>query len=92
MGFAASAVRFTGKTKLPVSKSVRGSDAVRNFCAVCSSLVFGGIVGRDTEHAIYAGSLDNPSHFRPTIAIMNRSRPDWVPLPPGLTVFESMPG
>ena len=92
MGFAASAIRFTGETKRTVSKSLRGTDAVRNFCAVCSSLVFGGIVGQDTDHTVYAGSLDDPSHFRPTIAIMNRSRPDWVPLPPGLTVFDAMPG
>jgi hypothetical protein len=92
MGFAAEAIRFTGETKLTVSKSLRGSDAVRNYCTVCSSLVFGGIVGQDTAHTVYAGSLDDPSHFRPTIAIMNRSRPDWVPLPPGLKVFEGMPG
>ncbi len=30
--------------------------------------------------------------FRPAIAIFNRDRPEWAPLPPGLTVFETMPG
>ncbi len=92
MGFEASAIRFTGETRLTISKSLRGTDAVRNYCAVCSSLVFGGIVGADIAHTVYAGSLDDPGNFRPTIAIMNRSRPAWVPLPPGLTVFEAMPG
>ena len=32
------------------------------------------------------------SLFVPTIAIFNRDRPDWALVPPGLTVFETMPG
>jgi hypothetical protein len=43
------------------------------------------------SHTIYAGSLDDPARFHPTIAIFARDRPAWVPLPPGLTVFETMP-
>jgi hypothetical protein len=30
--------------------------------------------------------------FRPAIAIFDRDRPEWAALPPGLTLFESMPG
>jgi hypothetical protein len=92
MGFAADKVRFTGKTVQFASKSLRGGDALRNSCSVCGGLVFGGIVGKDDSHTIYAGSLDNPSRFRPAIVIFNRDRPDWVTLPPGLKVFETMPG
>ncbi|MFX8601233.1 GFA family protein, partial [Acinetobacter baumannii] len=68
------------------------SEAVRNFCPACGGLVFGGVVGEDLSHTIYAGSLDDPSAFKPTIAIFARDRPHWAPLPPGLTVFETMPG
>jgi hypothetical protein len=53
--------------------------------------VFGGIVGRDSEHTIYAGSLDEPALFHPTIALFSRDKPHWVPMPAGLTVFETMP-
>jgi hypothetical protein len=92
MGFAANKVRFTGKTVQFATRSWRGGDAVRNSCSVCGGLVFGGIVGVDDSHTIYAGSLDDPSHFRPAMVIFNRHRPAWVALPPGLKVFETMPG
>jgi len=92
MGFAAEALRFTGETRQHVTRSIRGSDAVRNFCPLCGGPVFGGVVGTDTSHTIYAGSLDDPSQFRPTIAIFARDRPDWVAMPAGLTVYETMPG
>ena len=91
MGFAASAVRFTGATDRSVATSLRGSDAVRNFCPVCHGLVFGGIVGEDVQHTIYAGTLDDPALFKPQIAIFGRERPPWALLPAGITVFETMP-
>jgi len=91
MGFAASAVRFTGKSQTYTCKSASGGDAVRNSCPVCGGLVFGGIVGQDEMHTIYAGSLDDASLFKPAIAIFTRSRPAWAPLPPELTAFEAMP-
>ena len=90
MGFPASAVRFSGATRQYTSTALRG-EATRNFCPTCGGLVFGGIVGQTDSHTIYAGSLDDPSAFRPTMAIFNRDRPAWAPLPPGLTVFETMP-
>ena len=91
MGFSSTAVRFRGQTRQFRSPSFRGGEAVRNFCAQCGSLVFGGEVGQVQSHTIYAGSLDDPSVFRPTIAIFGCERPAWVVLPPGLTVFDRMP-
>ncbi|MDB5483822.1 MAG: Gfa-like protein [Caulobacteraceae bacterium] len=91
MGFAADTVSFTGEIRQAVSRAYRGGESVRNFCPTCGGLVFGGIVGVDTSHTIYAGSLDDPSLFKPQMAIFDRDRPDWVPMPPGLTVFETMP-
>jgi hypothetical protein len=91
MGFSSSAVRFSGETRKFVSKSARGSDAVRNSCPICSSLVFGGEIGKTDSFTIYAGSLDDPSLFRPTIAIFARGRPSWAMIPPDLAVFDGMP-
>ncbi|MEJ0065911.1 MAG: GFA family protein [Caulobacteraceae bacterium] len=91
MGFAASVLTFTGPTRQFTSKAANGGDATRNFCPTCGGLVFGGIVGQSDSHTVYAGSLDDPAAFRPTMAIFNRDRPDWAPLPAGLTVFETMP-
>ncbi len=92
MSFAAGAVRFSGPAQQSRSQSFRGREAVRNFCSQCGGLVFGGEVGKDDSHTIYAGSLDDPSVFRPTMAIFTRDRPDWVVLPPGLRLFETLPG
>jgi hypothetical protein len=91
MGFASSAVRVSGQTRAFRSKSAKGTDAVRNFCPTCSSLVLGGEVGKDAEITIYAGSLDDPSSFRPTIAIFTRGRPAWAVIPPQLKMFETTP-
>jgi len=91
MGFAAEAVTFSGQTQTFASPAYRGGDAVRNFCPTCGSLVFGGIVGQHTQHTIYAGSLDDPSGFKPQIAIFARDCPPWATIPPQLTAFETMP-
>ena len=90
MSFPASAVRFSCPARPFGSQALRGV-ATRNFCPTCGGLVFGGVVGESDTHTIYAGSLDDASRFRPTMAIFNRSRPAWAPLPPGLDVFETMP-
>ncbi|QXQ05246.1 GFA family protein [Sphingosinicellaceae bacterium] len=92
MGFSASAVTFTGSTLQFGSLGRSGGPAVRNSCPTCGSLVFGGIVGKDASHTIYAGSLDDPSEFVPEIAIFTEGRPEWAMLPPGLQAFPGMPG
>jgi hypothetical protein len=91
MGFAAAAVRFSGATRQHRATSARGTEAVRNFCPHCGGLVFGGEVGKDTSHTIYAGSLDDPSLFTPTVAIFTRGRPAWASIPPQLKVYETLP-
>ena len=91
MGFVSSAVRFSGESRPFVCKAAHGGDATRNFCPVCGGLVFGGERGISDSFTIYAGSLDDPSLFKPTIAIFTRSRPPWAILPPGLKVFDGDP-
>ena len=91
MGFSRNAVRFSGKILEFRSKAASGGDAVRNFCAVCGGLVFGGEVERSASFTIYAGSLDEPQAFHPTIAIFTRNRPAWAVIPPGLRIFEELP-
>ncbi|MDB5457236.1 MAG: Gfa-like protein [Caulobacter sp.] len=92
LAFASAAVRFSGQTLQFRSRSFRGGEAVRNSCPVCGGLVFGGVVGEDSSHTLYAGSLDDPSLFHPKVAIFARDRPAWAIIPPGLTVFDTMPG
>ena len=91
-GFNADAVRFTGEAREFRSKAAHGGDAVRNRCAICMSLVFGGELGKSASYTLYAGSLDDPSAFHPTIAIFTEGRPEWAIIPPGFKVFDRMPG
>lgn len=90
MGFAPGDIIVTGETRRHHSPAANGSIAVRNFCAVCGSLVFGG--GHDLDGVnVYAGSLDNPWQFEPRIAIFTRDKPHWAIVPAGITAFETMP-
>ncbi len=91
MNFPASALSITGRAHQFHSPAIRGT-ATRNSCPDCGGLVFGGIHGVHDSHTIYAGSLDDPAQFRPAIAIFLRDKPDWVAMPDGLTIFETMPG
>ena len=81
MGFAASAVRFSGEPRVFTCKAANGGDSDRNFCPTCGGLVFGGIIGQVEQHTIYAGTLDDPSLFRPNAAIFTRNRPAWAVIP-----------
>jgi hypothetical protein len=91
MGFRSDSVRFAGEVRQFHSKAANGGDAVRNRCAVCMSLVFGGEIGKTDSYTLYAGSLDDPSSFHPTIAIFAAGRPHWAIIPPGFKVFDRMP-
>ena len=88
MAFAASAVQLTGETEVYESPSARSTTATRNFCPRCHSLVMGGAIGKDTTYNIYAGSVDDPSLFHPTIAVFTRGRPEWAVIPPTLRVLD----
>jgi hypothetical protein len=91
MGFPRSALSFSGEVLQYRSKAASGGDAVRNSCAICGGLVFGGEVGLSDSFTIYAGSLDEPLAFHPTIAIFTRNRPPWAVIPPGMKTFDDMP-
>jgi hypothetical protein len=88
---AARALRFSGPSREFRSPAARGGEATRNFCSVCGSLVFGGERDRSDSFTIYAGSLDEPSLFRPSMAIFAHGRPDWAMIPPGLSVHQRLP-
>jgi hypothetical protein len=91
MGFPATALKIIGETITHSWKLRDGREAVRNSCATCGSLVFGGIYRKDVMHTIYAGTLDDALLFKPTMAINVKFKPGWVILPDGIPQFEGMP-
>jgi hypothetical protein len=92
MGFDASVLIISGRWTVHRMTHADGRTAVRNSCLVCGGLVFGGPWGESESYNIYAGSLDDPSHFKPTVAIFTRDAPAWLVIPPGLKQFATMPG
>ncbi len=90
LGVRAADFTLTGA---PVQHRTQGlrNEATRNFCPACGGLVFGGQLGASDVHTVYAGSLDDPTLFQPSIAIFTRDKPEWVVLPEGLRLFETMP-
>lgn len=91
IGFPAAMLHISGTAHMHALKLRNGREAARNFCAECHSLVYGGRIGIDEVHTVYAGTLDDPSVFKPAIAINTRFKPDWVVLPEGLEQFDGMP-
>jgi hypothetical protein len=91
MGFAREAIRFTGASRAFAVRAANGNEAVRNFCPVCGSLVFGGPRDSAATFTLYAGSLDDPSQFAPTAAIFTSGRPAWAVLPAHLKAYAARP-
>ncbi len=89
--YPADRARITGEVRESVARARHGGAAVRSACATCGSLVFGGRRGVDHQHTLYAGSLDDPTLFRPTLAIFAAHRAAWAPLPEGIALHAALP-
>jgi hypothetical protein len=90
--FAESAVTLQGDTVSYSSMGGSGRTATRYACRICHSGVFGRAEVMAGKINLYAGSLDDPSQFKPRIAIFTRSRPAWDASSVGLRCFETVPG
>ena len=91
VGLPPGALKVSGSYKLNQKRQNDGRSSDRYHCAECASLVFGGAPGNLNGNTIYAGTLDDTSLFKPTMAIMTKFKPEWVILPDGLKMFQGMP-
>jgi hypothetical protein len=91
MGYEKQSFRVEGETKQARKRLRSGRTSVRNFCPGCGSLMFGGEYGISAQHTIYAGTLDDPSVFHPTHAVMLADRPHWAAVLDGLELHVGMP-
>jgi len=86
-----SRFKVTGKTK---SYAVIGSGrlrAIRHFCAVCGSLLFGTPEAAPQAVTIYVGSLDDMSVFKPEFVQFTRDPPPWDRIATPLPEFDTAP-
>jgi hypothetical protein len=77
IGVAKSCFEVTGEPALYSCKGGSGKPTERNFCPDCGSLLYGTPTAAPDLVTLYAGSLDDPSVFRPTDAIHTRYRNGW---------------
>src|SRR5215831_15407119 len=88
MGVPKNLFTVSGATKSHAVIGGSAKNAIRNFCAHCGSLLFGTPESIPTVVTIYAGSMDDPSLFKPDLAMFTRDRPDWAQCALGIPEFE----
>jgi hypothetical protein len=90
MAFAASALQLTGTPRFHNVKADSGNTNSRGFCPNCGSPVISKNSGFPDSVAINAGSLDDPSRFKPQFVIYTARGHAWDPVDPQLPAFAEM--
>ena len=85
------AVKIDGETRTYRALGDSQLPTTRHFCPICGSLVFGEPEAAEGMVSVYAGTLDDPSVFKPQATIYTRSRPAWDNVKGELTEYETMP-
>jgi hypothetical protein len=91
IGLPAGALKITGGVKYYEAKAESGNTLSRGFCPECGASLFGKTTGAPDLAMITAGSLDDPSLYKPTLDIFTSSAQPWDHMNPALTKFPKMP-
>jgi hypothetical protein len=91
IGVPRNAVTITGDVKYYESKADSGSMAKRGFCSNCGSRLFSMPPFAPDLMVITAGSLDDPSIFKPGMDIYTGSAQPWDHMNSALPKFPKMP-
>ena len=78
IGFARDAVTISGSVTTYVDHGDSGNLVRRQFCGTCGSPVFTRADGHPELLFIKAGTLDDPSTFRPDAQYYAKSRQGWL--------------
>lgn len=91
VGLPQAAFQITGEITEYSVKADSGNTSTRGFCPICGDP----ITGHSTEMAdlimVCAGSLDDPSVFKPQMDIYTESAQPWDHMDPDLPKFPGMP-
>jgi hypothetical protein len=91
MAFPTSAVKLAGTPRFYESKADSGNTIRRGFCPICGSPVIADTVGLPGVTTISAGSLDDPSAFKPEFVCYTIRGHAWDLVDPMLPSFPKMP-
>jgi hypothetical protein len=86
-----AALKITGEVKYYDTKGDSGHMVSRGFCPNCGARLFGKPKAMPDLTAILAGSLDDPSWYRPGMDIYTASAQPWAYMNPDLAKFSKMP-
>ena len=90
VGVPKEAVTITGKVTYHEVLADSGNPIKRGFCGTCGSRLLGFPSGAPFV-GISAGSLDDPSWYRPTVDLYTASAQPWDFMNPELAKFPKMP-
>jgi hypothetical protein len=91
MAFPAQAVKITGAPRFYEAEADSGNRVQHGFCPTCGSPVMGRSSGLPDMTTIPAGSLDDPSPFRPAFVVYTSRGHSWDFVDPALQSFAKMP-
>ena len=81
-----------GKLSYHFTESLRGGKHKRSFCAECGSRLTGAELETPSPMTgVVAGSLDDPTWFRPQMDIFTEDAQPWDEMDPALPKFERYP-
>ena len=87
----AVALKITGTVKYYDKKGDSGQIVSRGFCPNCGARLFGKPKAMPEITVVLAGSLDDPSWFRPAMDLYTASAQPWDHMNPELPKFSRMP-
>jgi hypothetical protein len=91
MAFPKPAVKMTGKASEFSRPADSGGRATKGFCGNCGSPVYGGTSRFPEMIMIQAGSLDDPSAFKPQMLVYAECGQPWDQIDSKLPRFPKMP-
>jgi hypothetical protein len=91
MAFPTDAVKLTGTPRSYEVKADSGNAMRRGFCPTCGSPVVGATSGLPGVTTISAGSLDDPSVFKPQFVCYTSRGHAWDRVDPAVPSFPKMP-
>jgi hypothetical protein len=91
MAFPSDAVRLTGTPRFYEMKADSGNTVRRGFCPSCGAPVMGATSGLPDITTISAGSLDDPSVFKPEFVCYTSRGHAWDLVDSALPSFATMP-
>jgi hypothetical protein len=91
IAFPAEAVKLTGAPRFYEVTAESGNQMRRGFCPTCGSPVAGATSGLPGVITISAGSLDDPSVFKPQFVCYTSRGHAWDLVDPALPSFPKMP-